>query len=247
MSSPGPSDVDSALWAAIFSDAITLVRSDRFYTVVSAAYSMNQEYRDTNMAQDWNTNSLTSWGMKEVTPDNDVLKSSVFHRLVQRAFPEWFPYDSIRFFHPFYTAEQNAKFAREQGYAADFKMRYKPSSESFGRQPSFKYDLSSSEPRKPPKPVYLSKYADIKALFAAKPELVVNPARLEIASLPAKVADVLVSGQAKYNLTPKDDVSPDSTQLTIAYFGNLMREIVQREIITVDGSKPTYQIDVTRE
>ena len=31
---PGPSDVDSALWAAIFSDAITLVRSDRFYTVV---------------------------------------------------------------------------------------------------------------------------------------------------------------------------------------------------------------------
>jgi hypothetical protein len=30
---PGPSDVDAALWAAIFSDAITLVRSDRFYTV----------------------------------------------------------------------------------------------------------------------------------------------------------------------------------------------------------------------
>lgn len=41
MSSPGPSDVDAALWAAIFSDAITLVRSDRFYTVVSAAYSLN--------------------------------------------------------------------------------------------------------------------------------------------------------------------------------------------------------------
>ena len=34
---PGPSDVDSALWAAIFSDAITLVRSDRFYTVVSSS------------------------------------------------------------------------------------------------------------------------------------------------------------------------------------------------------------------
>ena len=32
---PGPNGVDSALWAAIFSDAITLVRSDRFYTVVS--------------------------------------------------------------------------------------------------------------------------------------------------------------------------------------------------------------------
>lgn len=32
---PGPSGLDSALWSAIFSDAITLVRSDRFYTVVS--------------------------------------------------------------------------------------------------------------------------------------------------------------------------------------------------------------------
>lgn len=31
---PGPSGLDSALWTAIFSDAITLVRSDRFYTVV---------------------------------------------------------------------------------------------------------------------------------------------------------------------------------------------------------------------
>ena len=44
---PGPKEASSALWSAIFSDAITLVRSDRFYTV------------------DWNTNSLTSWGMKE--------------------------------------------------------------------------------------------------------------------------------------------------------------------------------------
>ena len=32
---PGPSESNSALWTAIFSDAITLVRSDRFYTVVS--------------------------------------------------------------------------------------------------------------------------------------------------------------------------------------------------------------------
>ena len=32
---PGPSESNSALWSAIFSVAITLVRSDRFYTVVS--------------------------------------------------------------------------------------------------------------------------------------------------------------------------------------------------------------------
>ena len=38
---PGPSDTDSALWTAIFSDAITLVRSDRFYTVESSTSSTN--------------------------------------------------------------------------------------------------------------------------------------------------------------------------------------------------------------
>ena len=38
---PGPNEVDSALWVAIFSDAITLVRSDRFYTVVSWIYPIN--------------------------------------------------------------------------------------------------------------------------------------------------------------------------------------------------------------
>ena len=32
---PGPSELNSALWSAIFSNAITLARSDRFYTVVS--------------------------------------------------------------------------------------------------------------------------------------------------------------------------------------------------------------------
>ena len=32
---PGPSESNSALWSAIFPDAITLARSDRFYTVVN--------------------------------------------------------------------------------------------------------------------------------------------------------------------------------------------------------------------
>ena len=200
------------------------------------------------MVQDWNTNSLTSWGMKEVTPDNDVLKSSVFHRLIQRAFPEWFPYNSIRFFHPFYTAETNAKFAQEQGYAPDFKIRCEKSNKPFQRQPSFiKYDIKASEPRKPLKPVYLSKYIEVKALLSQKPEVVINPACFDTASLPPKVAQILIPGRTKYNLTPKDDHSPDSVQLTMAYFTNLMREIIQREIITVDGTRPIYQIDVTRE
>ena len=58
--------------------------------------------------------------MKEATPESDVLKSSMFHRLIQRAFPEWFPYDSIHFFHPFYTTAQNTTYSKDQGYWPDF-------------------------------------------------------------------------------------------------------------------------------
>ena len=45
---PGPNESNSALWTAIFSDAITLVRSDRFYTVVSIpeARFPAQQYAD---------------------------------------------------------------------------------------------------------------------------------------------------------------------------------------------------------
>ena len=132
---PGPSDVDAALWAAIFSDAITLVRSDRFYTV------------------DWNTNSLTSWGKNEVTSYENELKSSVFHRLLQRAFPGWFPYNSIRFFHPFYTAAKNAEYAQQQGYGAYSRMTIAPKAKDmFGRPTEYQYEVIDSDPVKPKKP-----------------------------------------------------------------------------------------------
>ncbi|KAL9028738.1 MAG: hypothetical protein Q9180_007121, partial [Flavoplaca navasiana] len=142
---PGPTGLDSALWSAIFSDAITLVRSDRFYTV------------------DWNTNSLTSWGMKEVSPDNDTLKISVFHRLLQRAFPEWFPYDSIRFFHPFYTSEKNAEFAKAQKYDSIFKMA---ASQPIPAAPKRKWNVEGSDPQKPNKPLLLTRYDEIKAVLS---------------------------------------------------------------------------------
>ena len=226
---PGPSDVDSALWSAIFSDAITLVRSDRFYTV------------------DWNTNSLTSWGMKEVSPDNDNLKSSVFHRLLQRAFPEWFPYDSIRFFHPFYTSEQNAIFAREQGYAADFRMQMSPVKNILGRTVDYKYDVQDSNPGKPPKPLYLSKHSEIKALLSDESDNIVHPARLERRNLPPKVAEVLEPGPTTSRAGPKGSgIEEDSKSLT-QYFVGIMRDMVERQFITMDPKRPVYQIDVTRD
>jgi hypothetical protein len=224
---PGPSGVDSALWSAIFSDAITLVRSDRFYTV------------------DWNTNSLTSWGMKEVTPDSNILKSSVFHRLLQRAFPEWFPYDSIHFFHPFYTSQTNAKFAKEQGYADDFRIRIKPVKKGFmTTQDTF--ETQASDPQKPWKPVYLKDYDEIKALLSDTSDKFVHPSRFEIRNLPPKVQEILEPGQKPSQHLPSDQEFVEDSEVLMKYFVDLGRDIVRREFITMND-KPVYQIDITRD
>ncbi len=119
--------------------------------------------------------------MKEVTPDSDVLKSSVFHRLLQRAFPEWFPYDSLRFFHPFYTGDKNAKLAKAQGYAGDFKML-----EEAGA-----FDYHASNPNRPSKPMLLTDIKKIKALLSNQEDKIVHPGRLHLKYLPKELADVL--------------------------------------------------------
>ncbi|KAK9774996.1 putative Heme peroxidase-domain-containing protein [Seiridium cardinale] len=223
---PGPSDLDSALWAAIFSDAITLVRSDRFYTV------------------DWNTNSLTSWGMKEVTPDNDNLKSSVFHRLIQRAFPEWFPYDSVRFFHPFYTSEQNATYAKQQGYEKTFKME-KTVVKNDRDQDIKIWD----NPSKPIKPIYLKDITKINAVLTDQSDKLVHPARLRLKDMPLKVAEILKPRKDGFQAKVQSPIKTDDSALT-KYFVDLMRDIIKREFIVMDKSnpaRPIYQIDITRD
>ncbi|RBR08804.1 hypothetical protein FVER53590_12540 [Fusarium verticillioides] len=217
---PGPSESSSALWSAIFSDAITLVRSDRFYTV------------------DWNTNSLTSWGMKEVTPNNEICKSSVFHRLLQRAFPGWFPSNTIRFFHPFYTAEQNGKYAEAQGYGDWFK-------ETVDHP-----KVAVAAPvQKPEKPWYLSKFDDIKIILQGeKAKNFTNSAFYYKANLPQVVRDVLTTVEGKddpkYTSTIDDYVEKVEADLK-EYLDNEMRHIVKRESISMTNS--TFQIDATRD
>ncbi|KAH7258995.1 heme peroxidase-domain-containing protein [Fusarium redolens] len=234
---PGPSDLDSALWAAIFSDAITLVRSDRFYTV------------------DWNTNSLTNWGMKEVTPDSDVLKSSMFHRLIQRAFPEWYPYDSIRFFHPFYTAEKNAELAKQQGYDKEFSMKTealrKAEKNSRGEMTKTKYHTAQSDPQRPSKTIYLTNREDIKLILEDTNDILVHPARTRISDLPKEIHDVLKPGQndnpAK-NGAPQEAAARHSAvdhEHVMSYLIAISRNVIKREVVTME--KGIYQLDIVRD
>ena len=60
------------LWHAVLSDAVTLVRGDRFMTI------------------DYTVSSLTAWGMNEVQKDPKTLGGSMLYRLIQRGLPGWF-------------------------------------------------------------------------------------------------------------------------------------------------------------
>ena len=223
---PGPSEASSALWSAIFSDAITLVRSDRFYTV------------------DWNTNSLTSWGMKEVTPDNDINKSSVFSRLIQRAFPGWFPYNSIRFFHPFYTAQQNAIYAKGQGYAPEFRMSDNPTVRN-PETDQLEFDIAKSNPSKPEKPVYKYDFENIALVLNDKGHDFMHPALLHPENLPKQMRDILDPAQKRSAFNALHGHLLESEPALKTYLDDLMRCIIRRESIAMTNS--TFQIDATRE
>ncbi|KAK7422650.1 hypothetical protein QQX98_001438 [Neonectria punicea] len=82
---------------AVLSDAITLVRSDRFNTI------------------DYTVSNLTSWGYNEVQQDTKTLGGSMLYKLIQRGLPGWFPFNSVAVMQPMYTKKANEAIAREFG------------------------------------------------------------------------------------------------------------------------------------
>ncbi len=67
---------------AVLSDAVALVRGDRFYTL------------------DYNPRTLTNWGFNLVSSDTSVNNGCVFYKLFLRAFPQHFSYNSIYAHYP---------------------------------------------------------------------------------------------------------------------------------------------------
>lgn len=63
--------------------------------------------------QDYNVDTLTNWGLAEITPDYDTLGGSMYYRLIQRGVPGWFPYNSLHAMQPLFTRAMNETIARE--------------------------------------------------------------------------------------------------------------------------------------
>ncbi|MBH1945579.1 hypothetical protein I5L01_15260, partial [Erythrobacter sp. YJ-T3-07] len=167
---------------------------------------------------------------------------SVFHRLIQRAFPGWFPPDTIRFFHPFYTAKQNAIYAEAQGYGGQFK----ETEEKQSNKPKTEIVVAPLE--KPPKPWYLDKFDDISIILQGeKSKNFTNPVYYYKANLPEVVKKVLDPSQQPPKVSPEilEDYVKDVEVDLKNYLDDLMRYIVKRESVSMTNS--TFQIDATRE
>lgn len=85
------------LGRAVLSDAVTLIRSDRFNTL------------------DYTVSNLTAWGYNEIKPDPLTLGGSMLYKLIQRTLPGWFPFNSINVMQPMYTKKGNERIFREHG------------------------------------------------------------------------------------------------------------------------------------
>ncbi|KAK1246403.1 hypothetical protein MKX08_000205 [Trichoderma sp. CBMAI-0020] len=80
---------------AVLSDAVTLVRSDRFSTI------------------DYTPANLTNWGYNEVQYDSKTLGGSMLYKLIQRGVPGWFPFNSVAVMQPMYTKKTNIEIAKK--------------------------------------------------------------------------------------------------------------------------------------
>ncbi|KAL9089341.1 MAG: hypothetical protein Q9159_002557 [Coniocarpon cinnabarinum] len=97
---------------AILSDAVALVRGDRFYTI------------------DYTPRNLTNWGFSEVQYNFDVEQGCSFSKLFLRAFPNHFKPNSIYAHQPMTVPEENRKIMRSLGreshYSYDRPTRMAP-------------------------------------------------------------------------------------------------------------------------
>ena len=80
---------DYTISRAVLSDAVALIRGDRFYNV------------------DYTPNNLTSWGFNEVSSDLAVDHGHVIYKLFLRAFPKHFQPNSIYAHYPFVIPSEN--------------------------------------------------------------------------------------------------------------------------------------------
>ncbi|KAK5321703.1 hypothetical protein LTR93_005941 [Exophiala xenobiotica] len=114
----------------VLSDAVALVRGDRFYTL------------------DYNPKNLTNWGYNEVAYDLGINQGCVFYKLLLRALPNHFKPNSIYAHYPMTVPGENAKIMHNLGRYHDYdwsRPTYIPARVNLTSYQSAKYLLERSQ------------------------------------------------------------------------------------------------------
>ena len=203
--------------------------------------------------------SLTAFGMREVSSEQNVLKGSVFHRLFQRAFPGYFNYNSVHLWEPFYTPAMNIILARDQKYLplldlTDLEFGKglnlpNPSDPKFQKAIAKKtYDdlrggnvkrilTKTKSIESVPEPIPVTKtsnYNDIRNKILGKNITEFqNPSVLDKEVIPSKDLQDMLTGKSKHwdvNAgVLRDLVTEDTQKMFLEYFIGISKEITDRE------------------
>lgn len=175
--------------------------------------------------------------MKEVSPDPAVLKGGMFYKLIGRAFPGWFKYNSVSLYQPMYTKLQNITNAELHGKSILF---------------------SHDEPKRPIVPKIIRDHELISAILQNHD--MKNPAYVDMSSVPdGRVKDflncikVVIQRIENHDLDSvfEGKISSAAVQRSLFdYFSKLAVAIEKRErcasVRTKDNRK-TWVLDITRE
>lgn len=202
--------------------------------------------------------SLTSWGMKEVSSDPTVMKGGVLHRLFHRAFPGYFRDNSIHLWQPFYTPAMNLILAQEQGYLSsiDVSMVKRVDAEGKNGKPitntmdfkkdtyknlahrivSFEKSEWSYKPNRaqlPLAPIEISSYDEIKKILGPQVSLFPNNAVANPELITNSALRTMWTGTDKSFLRAQGKlasmITKDKQTVFKEYFDKLSDEIIARE------------------
>ncbi|KAF4123830.1 hypothetical protein GMORB2_5546 [Geosmithia morbida] len=199
---------------AVLSDAITLVRSDRFFTV------------------DFTVSSLTAWGYKEIERDPKTLGGSMMYKLIHRALPDWFPFNSVSAMQPMYTKKANVEIAKKLGTIDQYSL-------DDPKPPARKVALFSADSIKHvmgnPKSFPLIWNRGLNLLYPGKKDL----------------SWFMLCGDEPKNLDHRDKMLqamgkiPNIRKTTADFVSRLGSELIQRESFQL--KKGLIQMDVVRD
>lgn len=155
----------------------------------------------------------------------------MFYKLFQRAFPGWFPYNSLHSTQPMFTRKMNEEIAREIGTIDQYSL---------------------DDPSPPPTPIVLTKYSPVTKVLSDQDNFHVIWAKYLNDMIPGKKYDsYMLGGDAPGNTAQRKLVSEimfspsEFIQLLSQTSLHVGKELLDSE--TLNLGKDLNQLDIIRE